>query len=89
MINPEGYLVKNANTANKKERKKNFEFFLTANTVRYRAQIEKETPGISVKPTPEKNNTIGKVAKSKPPKKLSRVLNLNLKKKYNPKTPKT
>ena len=53
------------------------------------AQIEKDTLARSENPNPRYNNTIGKVTYSRPPKKLSRLLNLIFKSKYSPITPNT
>ena len=81
------YLVKNANIKKGNTKIKNLESFLTAKTVRYNAQIEKDTLAMSEKPTLNTVRTIGKVAYSNPPKKLSRSLNLIFNKKNNPITP--
>ena len=71
MIRAVLYLVKNAIITNGKTKIKNFESFLTAKIRKYNAQIVKVTLVRSEKPTLRNVRTVGKVAKSKPPKKLS------------------
>ena len=53
----------------------------SAKTRKYNAQIEKVTLVRSEKPTPSKVKTVGKVAKSNPPKKLSILLKRSFKNK--------
>ncbi len=81
------YLVKNAIISNGNTIRKNFESFFTAKTRKYNAQIEKVTLVRSEKPTPRKVKTVGKVAKSNPPKKLSILLKRSFKNNQNPITP--
>jgi hypothetical protein len=60
---------------------KNFELFLTANTMKKNAQIKKAPQAKSEYPNPESNIISGKVAKSNPPKKLSILLKCRFKRK--------
>ena len=81
------YRAKNAIITNGNTKIKNFESFLTAKTRKYNAQIVKETLVRSENPTLRTDRTVGKVAKSNPPKKLSILLKRSFKNKQNPITP--
>jgi hypothetical protein len=87
MIRAVLYLVKNAIITNGKTKIKNFESFLTAKIRKYNAQIVKVTLVRSEKPTLRNVRTVGKVAKSKPPRKLSILLKRSFRNKKNPITP--